>query len=446
MRIRWCLLLLLASLASQTADGHAGDRILAYGQQGQTAPLKYQGESIGPVALQPLADNSVLVLARCDSNTAACIVKVDARGDVDPTYGTLPGHGTKIAPPLTTLIPLASNLVADGSLLVASSCEVENGQLGACVAKLKGNGAIDRTYGLNGLLSLGPVGAYKSLKKFHFLSNGAVLAFFVCSNIVGSGPATVELCAQRITPNGNLDVGFGVSGVLTIAGERLLNSELSVADVPNGVAVASNCASVTGLSESCIIYITPNGTLDRSAGSGSGVVRPQFTRPNPLGFSSKYTIMSMETSSGRLDMVVQVNEIGFRTNNTYPLLANLADARPQTTSPILALTGRNSYFSFPRISDDFGNTYLKVTSVRPTTAVGFGLSRLGASGYLDVGFQYRASLSLPGLAFQGSMARLPDKSLLVTALKADDYATTLLVKLDTQTALSPGGGTKTATV
>ncbi len=230
-------------------------------------------------AIQP--DGKIVTVLERDPNTpdlSMHIYRYLSNGMPDPSFGT---NGA-----VSTFCGQDSRgydvaIQSDGKIVLVGESEYcINGICGASqfiMMRLKTNGSVDSTFGVNGhLLSnhvFGTTGTYSIPKSLHILPNGK---FMVGGIGPGGKPAIV-----RLNTDGFPDNTYGVNGVFSLT--NVPRSQYrSMAIGPNGEAYGLlitdtwNQATIsydsTNFSDNTVFKLTPNGTLDATFGT-NGVFR-----------------------------------------------------------------------------------------------------------------------------------------------------------------------------
>ena len=230
-------------------------------------------------AIQP--DGKIVTVLERDPNSSDLMMHVYrylANGMPDPTFGT---NGA-----MSTFCGQDSRgyevvIQPDGKIVLVGESEYcINGICGASqfiMMRLKTNGDLDSTFGVNGhLLSnhvFGTTGTYSIPKNLHILPNGK---FMVGGIGPGGKPAIV-----RLNSDGFPDNTYGVNGVFSLT--NITRSQYrSMAIGPNGEAYGLLITDTwdqttisydsTNFSDNTVFKLTPNGTLDLAFGT-NGIFR-----------------------------------------------------------------------------------------------------------------------------------------------------------------------------
>ena len=227
------------------------------------------------------ADGKIVTVLERDPNSSDLMMHVYrylSNGMPDPTFGT---NGA-----VSTFCGQDSRgydvaIQPDGKIVLVGESEYcINGICGASqfiMMRLKTNGSLDSTFGVNGhLLSnhvFGTTGTYSIPKNLHILPNGK---FMVGGIGPGGKPAIV-----RLNTDGFPDNTYGVNGVFSLT--NITRSQYrSMAIGPNGEAYgllitdtwdqATIAYDSTNFSDNTVFKVTPNGTLDPAFGT-NGIFR-----------------------------------------------------------------------------------------------------------------------------------------------------------------------------
>jgi uncharacterized delta-60 repeat protein len=180
-------------------------------------------------------------------------VRLTPSGQPDPAFGT---GGVVTVPVGANAVANAVAIQSNGSIMLGGSAMTDQNHFVA--ARLTRNGALDTTYGTNGVTVLGPVGAGWGMV---LQSNGdAVLA----------GQETVNgsqaMMAARLTPAGAPDRSFGQNGIVTVP-VGTTAAGMAVALQTNGDILMTGNATA-GMPVIATVRLLPDGSLDQSFGTG----------------------------------------------------------------------------------------------------------------------------------------------------------------------------------
>ncbi|MNU99404.1 hypothetical protein D3C71_895340 [compost metagenome] len=222
------------------------------------------------------SDGKIVTVLRRDPNTPDLMMHIYRylpSGMPDPTFGvngavnTFCGqdsHGYDV------------DIQADGKIVLVGESEYcINGICGASqfiMMRLKTNGSLDSTFGVNGhLLSnhvFGSTGTYSIPKRFHILPDGK---FMVGGTGPGGKPAIV-----RLKPDGFPDNTYGTNGVFSLTNvprSRFIDMAIGPngeaygllrTDTWNQTTISYDSANYT---DNAIFKLNPNGTPDQTFGT-----------------------------------------------------------------------------------------------------------------------------------------------------------------------------------
>ena len=218
-------------------------------------------------ALHVYANGSMLLVGGCqhlaDTERTMCAAKLLPNGQPDLAFGTNGLVRSSIGGFANSV-----NVLANGKIVLGGIVSLGADDFAMVVARLMPNGALDTTFGTNGMSSL-LVGSTVS---------NAVMSIDASGRIVISGrcltdPSTAwQMCAARWMPNGSLDTSFGEFGKVILSSHRLRDSlyVLSAAIIENKLHLGAICVNAAQSGTFCVARFDENGQLDLSFGD-SGV-------------------------------------------------------------------------------------------------------------------------------------------------------------------------------
>jgi uncharacterized delta-60 repeat protein len=197
------------------------------------------------------------------SNQVFALARYNPNGTLDRSFGT----GGKVTTAIgTDAVPLDLVIQPDGKL-VAAGWGGDLSQVGFALARYRADGTLDPSFGRGGKVTT----AFGSLAEGHALviqPDGKIVA----AGEKGAAPSTFALA--RYNPNGTLDRSFGRGGKVTTT----IASDRGVSDLviqPDGKLVAAGsrveAGSINYDTGPVLVRYNPNGTLDRSFGTGGTV-------------------------------------------------------------------------------------------------------------------------------------------------------------------------------
>jgi uncharacterized delta-60 repeat protein len=215
--------------------------------------------------------------ARVCASLYACVLALlgslpldAAPGDRDPTFGQ--GGLAAFSFPVFSrrAEPIASALQTNGKLTIAGQCNSANARA-ACVLRMTPSGDLDASFGVSGQLTIPEFGTSGYVFDIAYQDDGRLLLGGSCD--VGSGKSP---CVVRLQANGALDTSFGVQGVaiLSVATWSNTASDIkSIKPLPDGrIALGVLCTLPnSGDVRFCAAQLQSNGALDVSFGAGGAV-------------------------------------------------------------------------------------------------------------------------------------------------------------------------------
>jgi uncharacterized delta-60 repeat protein len=281
------------------------------------------GQFDSATALSVQRDGKLVIAGTCGGDASAdfCILRRNANGSVDTTFGYSPSGGiSRIT--LTTAPDNAAAVIVqrDGNIVVAGTCAAF-GVRSFCMTRLLPNGQFDVSFGNGGVVNqivgagdanvtallLQPDGklvvtgscfdgTYNTLCAARFLTNGAFdnsfgnqgRRFFTVASdargfaaalrsdgrilIAGSCKNGASMCVGRLTASGNVDGSFAqVDELIPTNGIAIASDGGS--DVANGVAIQAEGKTVLGGScplnsnpAFCVTRLDANGFPDNEFG------------------------------------------------------------------------------------------------------------------------------------------------------------------------------------
>lgn len=220
------------------------------------------------------ADDSFIVGGVCQTTgdpelfNDFCFAKFNANGQLDPTFGTNGKRLVKVGATVSRVFAIESQ--PDGLVLAAGSCGIyyETG----CLIRLKRDGTLDLTFGSNGIKIFTGSQFDSLITSINVDSSGKVL--------VGGGCYSQIFCLARLQPNGDLDISFGVDGVVRTPASAQSGIAKIIFDASGSILVGGTCAIALGAeTDICIARFGDNGVLDIAFGV-DGIATVKFSANN----------------------------------------------------------------------------------------------------------------------------------------------------------------------
>jgi uncharacterized delta-60 repeat protein len=253
----------------------SGQLDTAFGQSGRTVIYSAPAyDWAGHVS--ELADGSLLIAGSCDvaENNGpirrSCLAKLTAGGQLDSAFGG--GGRVVLAATMRMDQAIFAGQLEDEKILVAGACEVSYRRR-FCVARLRSDGSVDSTYGSSGLVTV-PVSQndYDNLYHALLLPDQRLLLAGMCGPYQGDN----KLCVTRVNSDGSQDLSFGTQGSLVrrLGGGNLVDP-VRMAVQPDGrILIGVTCDSASQAFAFCVTRLTRNGQPDGDFGvSGNAFYR-----------------------------------------------------------------------------------------------------------------------------------------------------------------------------
>ncbi len=264
--------------------GDAGtDFVLAlYGADGSLERTVTTGIAAGNdeahgVAIQP-ADNKILVVgsARVGSTDDFAVVRYDADGTIDNSFGTL----GKVTTDFIGGIDEAHGVVVqpDGKIVVVGSTS-RLGVVDFAVARYLPDGTLDATFDTDGRQTIDIAGGV-DLGRNVVLQGDAILVSGVIT--MGGSPVLGNTGLARFTASGALDAGFAAG----LGKKNLPNLALGeglALQADGKILVAGNVPAIGG-TQFGLMRLDANGGADGSFGA-QGLVTTPFTTRDDYGYA-----------------------------------------------------------------------------------------------------------------------------------------------------------------
>src|SRR4051794_14042598 len=224
---------LIAHLAVATgaaATPHAGSRDLSFGHNGRVV-LNLPGEGMRPSAIAVQSDGKIVIAGTltASSNTypgwlrgVPVTVRLLPNGRLDSTYGA--GGISRVAfDGSVTIQGLA--IQPDGALLLSGIASPAPGKARGAMARLQPSGAVDRTFGSEGLVTFsqseadrGYATGVQSMSRLAVMPDGRIVAAGSQESV--DVHRNSDPLVARLTPDGGLDSTFGKHGLASYGPER----------------------------------------------------------------------------------------------------------------------------------------------------------------------------------------------------------------------------------
>jgi uncharacterized delta-60 repeat protein len=226
----------------------------SFGSKGvaTVGPTIFLTPAVGSIALE--SGGRILVTATSTSFGSVRFARLLSNGALDSTFGT-----DGLAPLVTNSQAMA--LQPSGQSVVLSGFAAQG-----AVSRYNTNGSLDTTFGGAGQAAgFGPAGGFAIIN-----SSGEILtAGSLVTTPTLSGESTTGFLLVRYTANGSVDATFGKNGVVTTAFPgNLASAAAAVALESNGDVVAGGSTAVVSTpTDFALARYTASGTLDTTFGN-----------------------------------------------------------------------------------------------------------------------------------------------------------------------------------
>jgi uncharacterized delta-60 repeat protein len=353
-------------LSARTASGQAGALDLTFGNGGTTI-TNFGSSGIGLIdALQVQSNGDILVLVVAGANNE--VARYTSTGALDPTFGN---NGIAVLSPSLGSMTQQPN----GQIVLAGTVSNSTGNFLA-VSRLNTNGTQDTTFGTGGvgLASLGNRGTNVG-EAVLVQTNGKII---VCQTLEPTGRRQpFQTMLARFTSTGQLDTTFGTGGTVVATGAEGCTAIAELSDgsylIANSQAVAqfaANGSVVSPIVGGTVVTFNPTSAVfTPSVFQSNGdflVGEDVFVGEESRGHDSSVEVLRF-TETGAADPSFTDTSFHF-VGAGGPDIEALVSALAVAPNGDIAVAGDQIMFSRN------GNTIVN------------GLARLTSSGVLDTTF------------------------------------------------------------
>jgi len=157
----------------------------------------------------------------------------------------------------------------DGAMVVAGTCQTGSTQ-DFCIARFLANGDLDPSFGSGGKV-VTAVGVGNDVARAITLDGSKIVVAGSCTQ----GGET-DFCVARYLANGALDPDFKGGGIVMVAVGALADQAYAVAMDGTGILIGGEC-EVAGVTDSCLLRLLGDGSIDSSYGASGRVIVPMTT-------------------------------------------------------------------------------------------------------------------------------------------------------------------------
>ena len=296
-------------------------------------------------------------------------------GTLDPTFGN---GGTVTTSFANGSAGVGSFEQSNGDIVAVAQVDfVENEGTGIGLVRYTSTGALDTTFGTNGITNTTFAGFTFTPFGFAVQTNGDIL---VAGEAISSA-GRIEFGLARYTSNGILDATFGNGGLVTTVVGTRTDVPTAMLLQPNGkIVMAGFEVAQEGVApgKMSMVRYNSSGSLDTTFGTGGiSLVTDTITGPDALALLSNGDYLAVgQSGSGKTGIAVELNSKG--------VLLSKVTAGTLTA----ALSSSQSGFS-PTIFQANGDYIVAVTSCTNDSQCRghkIGVSRFLETGKVDTSF------------------------------------------------------------
>lgn len=212
-------------------------------------------------------DDKIIIVGSCAApNCHIAVVRFEADGNVDSAFGI--NGKCKIPLPGNYNLTRTAKVLSNGKILVGGMINYSSIDYIPFTAQLNSDGAIDSTYGINGVNILDSLGINALVEDIAIQPDGKVVCVLNYNNVAFSNFYIV-----RLLSNGSFDNTFGANGIVETSFIGISASKCVNIQNDNKIVVAGN-EYFNNLSQSrlALARYLPDGTLDSTFGTGGKVI------------------------------------------------------------------------------------------------------------------------------------------------------------------------------
>ncbi len=245
----------LEVLESREVPAFLGELDPTFGTGGVASASSQMNIPGYPSSVVDSAGRTIILTTNAGMNGGMTVTRFDANGNLDSTFGQ--GGSATVLSGFIFVEGVAVDATGD----IAALGTVGNGSDGV-VAMFTPTGALDTSFGNNGILQISPQDGYTNFE-------ATKIAFDAAGNIVIAGPlatSTYDPGVLRLTPTGAEDPTFNAGQVeqVNIGNNTYTNTEGLAIDPAGRILVAvGNADSFAG-----VVRLNPNGGIDTTFGNG----------------------------------------------------------------------------------------------------------------------------------------------------------------------------------
>jgi len=261
------------------AQAKAGDLDPSFGRDGKVT-TEFFGGSDEAFALA-VQDGKLVAAGSADrrSDTDFALARYRSNGRLDRSFGRRGRVTTDFVGGLDQIRALV--VQADGKLVAAGFANTRSGTTSDfALARYRPNGALDPSFGGDGKVTTDFAGSDNIATAVAVQADGKLVA----AGFVDLRPGDSDFALARYKPDGTLDRSFGTGGKVTTDFAGGLDQAFALVVQANGKLIAAGRAQVTttGLFDFALARYRPNGSLDASFGTGGKVTTDFADEANAL--------------------------------------------------------------------------------------------------------------------------------------------------------------------
>jgi uncharacterized delta-60 repeat protein len=230
-------------------------------------------------------------------------------GTLDPTFGN---GGTVTTSFANGSAGVGSFEQSNGDIVAVAQVDfVDNGGTGIGLVRYTSTGALDTTFGTDGITNTTFAGFTFDPFGFAVQKNGDIL---VAGEAISSA-GRIEFGLARYTSNGILDATFGTGGLVTTLVGTRVDVPTAMLLQPNGkIVMAGFEVAQEGVApgKMSMVRYNSNGSLDATFGTGGiSLVTDTITGPEALALLSNGDYLAVgQNGSGKTGVIVELNSKG----------------------------------------------------------------------------------------------------------------------------------------
>jgi uncharacterized delta-60 repeat protein len=210
------------------------------------------------------ANSKILVAGMCVQNnqTDMLLARYLSTGAIDTSFNTV-GYNTQAIGSGAIANAVGVQSAAQSNKIIIAGCSVNGGSPNFTLARYTTAGALDTTFGSNGITTTS-IGNSSLIATMAIIPSGGNTDY-----IVAVGNADNNIAVARYTnTTGALDTSFGTGGIfnLSIAGASSTKAYDVALDSSNNIVIAGS-AYISGIYQSLLVRLTPSGALDTTFNS-----------------------------------------------------------------------------------------------------------------------------------------------------------------------------------